>query len=258
MIDGMVPLDDGARFRFPANRWRHYERLTRFPAGSSSPATRCAPSTRSTARGCRSRRSRPRRSTGPSPRGSSASPAGSTRRPPPPSTRPGRSRPGRRPTVGDAAGTAHRVLPGAAARRGGPRPGARRGLPAGEPPGGPAAGPDAACAGAPGLARARHPRPRTCGPRGASDRPSEGPRRGSRDRRPGVTLTASAAAGRVRTTRRCPASWTVVSLHEIPVCGTGVQPLRLLDMISAATHAHLVVRRHVDLMRTHAMICWPC
>ena len=31
--------------------------------------------------------------------------------------------------------------------------------------------------------------------------------------------------------------------------------LRLVDMISAATHAHLVVRRHVDLGRTRSMMC---
>lgn len=33
--------------------------------------------------------------------------------------------------------------------------------------------------------------------------------------------------------------------------------MRLAPMISAATHAHLVVRRHVDLGRTRSMICWP-
>ena len=32
-IAGLSPLDDGARFRFPANRRRHYERLPRFPRG---------------------------------------------------------------------------------------------------------------------------------------------------------------------------------------------------------------------------------
>ena len=28
-------------------------------------------------------------------------------------------------------------------------------------------------------------------------------------------------------------------------------------MISAATHAYLVARRHVDLGRKGSMICWP-
>jgi len=28
-------------------------------------------------------------------------------------------------------------------------------------------------------------------------------------------------------------------------------------MISAATHAYLVTRRHVDLGRTRSMMCWP-
>jgi 2-polyprenyl-6-methoxyphenol hydroxylase-like FAD-dependent oxidoreductase len=32
-IDTMIPLDEGARFRFPANRRRHYELLDRFPPG---------------------------------------------------------------------------------------------------------------------------------------------------------------------------------------------------------------------------------
>ncbi len=27
-------------------------------------------------------------------------------------------------------------------------------------------------------------------------------------------------------------------------------------MVSAVTHAHLVVRRHVDLGRTGSMMCW--
>ena len=50
-IDTLVPLDEGVRYRFPANRRRHYERLPRLPGrpGRRS-ATRCARSTRSTAR----------------------------------------------------------------------------------------------------------------------------------------------------------------------------------------------------------------
>ena len=32
-IDTLVPLDDGVRYRFPANRRRHYERLRDFPVG---------------------------------------------------------------------------------------------------------------------------------------------------------------------------------------------------------------------------------
>ncbi len=32
-IDGLVPLDEGARYRFPANRRRRYERLRDFPTG---------------------------------------------------------------------------------------------------------------------------------------------------------------------------------------------------------------------------------
>lgn len=28
-------------------------------------------------------------------------------------------------------------------------------------------------------------------------------------------------------------------------------------MVTAATHTYLVVRRHVDLMRTRSMMCWP-
>ncbi|WP_425572350.1 putative leader peptide [Nocardioides furvisabuli] len=36
----------------------------------------------------------------------------------------------------------------------------------------------------------------------------------------------------------------------------GVHSLRLLDMVSASTHTHLVVRRHVDLMRVGSATCW--
>jgi 2-polyprenyl-6-methoxyphenol hydroxylase-like FAD-dependent oxidoreductase len=32
-LDALEPLDDGVRYRFPANRRRHYERLARFPSG---------------------------------------------------------------------------------------------------------------------------------------------------------------------------------------------------------------------------------
>ena len=32
-IGGLTPVDDGATYRFPANRRRHYDRLTAFPAG---------------------------------------------------------------------------------------------------------------------------------------------------------------------------------------------------------------------------------
>jgi 2-polyprenyl-6-methoxyphenol hydroxylase-like FAD-dependent oxidoreductase len=32
-MERVVPIDDGVRFRFPANRRRHYEHLTRFPRG---------------------------------------------------------------------------------------------------------------------------------------------------------------------------------------------------------------------------------
>jgi 2-polyprenyl-6-methoxyphenol hydroxylase-like FAD-dependent oxidoreductase len=32
-IDALVPLDDGVRYRFPANRRRHYEDLAEFPSG---------------------------------------------------------------------------------------------------------------------------------------------------------------------------------------------------------------------------------
>src|SRR5690348_15208108 len=51
--------------------------------------------------------------------------------------------------------------------------------------------------------------------------------------------------------------WTRVSHHGIHSCGTPVRGLRLLDMVTAATHAHLVVRRHVDFGRTRSMMCWP-
>ena len=50
--------------------------------------------------------------------------------------------------------------------------------------------------------------------------------------------------------------WSRVPHDEISTCGHGVRPLRLLDMVSAATHTHLVVRRHVDYGRTSRMICW--
>ena len=32
-LEGLVPLDEGARYRFPANRRRRYERMSRFPEG---------------------------------------------------------------------------------------------------------------------------------------------------------------------------------------------------------------------------------
>ena len=32
-IEGLTPLDEGMTYRFPANRRRHYERLTEFPEG---------------------------------------------------------------------------------------------------------------------------------------------------------------------------------------------------------------------------------
>ena len=51
-------------------------------------------------------------------------------------------------------------------------------------------------------------------------------------------------------------SWTDVSFIENAPCGDPVRPLRLLDMISAATHTYLVARRHVDLGRTRSMMCW--
>src|SRR5687768_14583550 len=50
--------------------------------------------------------------------------------------------------------------------------------------------------------------------------------------------------------------WQPVSHNEISSCGMGVHSLRLLDMVSASTHTHLVVRRHVDLMRVGSMTCW--
>ena len=56
---------------------------------------------------------------------------------------------------------------------------------------------------------------------------------------------------------RCLSQWMCVSLHEIPVCGMAVQPLRLIDMTSVATPMFLVARRHVDLGRTRSAMCWP-
>ena len=32
-LDALEPLDEGVRYRFPANRRRHYERMTAFPSG---------------------------------------------------------------------------------------------------------------------------------------------------------------------------------------------------------------------------------
>ncbi|CAA9391151.1 MAG: hypothetical protein AVDCRST_MAG32-2326 [uncultured Nocardioides sp.] len=50
--------------------------------------------------------------------------------------------------------------------------------------------------------------------------------------------------------------WRTIPHHGISTCGHDVHAVRLLDMVTAATSAHLVVRRHVDLMRTRSMICW--
>ena len=49
-------------------------------------------------------------------------------------------------------------------------------------------------------------------------------------------------------------SRTLVSPHEIGVCGIDVRTVRLLRM-TAATTTYLVARRHVDLGRTRSMMC---
>ena len=51
--------------------------------------------------------------------------------------------------------------------------------------------------------------------------------------------------------------WMRVSPHGIPVCGMGVQPLRLIDMTAVATPLFRVARRHVDLGRTRSAMRWP-
>ena len=60
VIKDAEPLGEAAKYNFPANLRRRYERLSASPQATSSPATRCAASTRSTVRACRSPRSRPR------------------------------------------------------------------------------------------------------------------------------------------------------------------------------------------------------
>ena len=75
--------------------------------------------------------------------------------------------------------------------------------------------------------------------------------------RPRCDVRRTDAAPQARGRAAHPICRTCVSRHEISICGHGVHGMRLAPMISAATHAHLVVRRHVDLGRTRSMICWP-
>ena len=46
------PVGKTAHYRTPSSRWRRYDKLVRFPEASWSPVTRCAASTRSTAKAC--------------------------------------------------------------------------------------------------------------------------------------------------------------------------------------------------------------
>lgn len=49
-VRAATPLGDVEHYRVPSNRWRRYDKMKRFPQGSSSSAMRSAVSTRSTAR----------------------------------------------------------------------------------------------------------------------------------------------------------------------------------------------------------------